>query len=76
MGEVQGEYPPQQRLAVEPVREIAHECVREHPGEHAAKVMMPTHSDASVSSQARYPRMTIRAHAAAPEHVVAIHIVR
>ena len=45
-------------------------------GNMAAKVMMPTHRDASVSSHARYPRITIRAQAAAPEQVVAIHMVR
>ena len=45
-------------------------------GNIAAKVMIPTHSDSPVISQASHPRATIRAQAAAPEHVVAIHIVR
>ena len=45
-------------------------------GTMAAKVMIPTHIDSPVSSHASQPRATINAHAAAPEQVVAIHIVR
>ena len=45
-------------------------------GTIAANVMMPTHADAPVISHASHPRATISAQAAAPEHVVAIHIVR
>ena len=45
-------------------------------GNIAAKVMTPTHIDSPVISHASQPRATIRAHAAAPEQVVAIHMVR
>ena len=45
-------------------------------GNIAAKVMMPTQVDSPVISHASQPRATINAHAAAPEQVVAIHMVR